>query len=177
MPRPTSKSQLLEAIRKERDALEAFLEGLATEEMLQPGIVGQWSVKDVLAHLVEWEQMFLGWYRTGLQGQLPDLPAKGFNWRQLPALNEQIYQRHRDQSLTDVLKQFTASHQELVRTLQAMSEQELCTPDQFAWTKPHPLMTYILPNTSSHYRWAKTVLHKGFQAKSKIKPKASGRAE
>lgn len=29
-----------------------------------PGVVGDWPVKDVLAHLVAWEQMCLGWYEA-----------------------------------------------------------------------------------------------------------------
>ena len=68
MPRPTSIPDLLAAIEKERGALETLLEPLTPEEMTDPGVVGEWSVKDVLAHLIEWEQMVLGWHATGLRG-------------------------------------------------------------------------------------------------------------
>jgi hypothetical protein len=50
---------------------------------MQPGIVGEWSAKDVLAHLTEWEQMVLGWYHAGLAGETPALPAPGFKWSEL----------------------------------------------------------------------------------------------
>ena len=69
VPRPTSKNDLLATIDKERGALEVFLESLAPELMVEPGVVGEWPVKDVLAHLIEWEQMTLGWYRAGLVGR------------------------------------------------------------------------------------------------------------
>jgi hypothetical protein len=172
MARPTTKKKLLEDISKERDALEDYLRSLSPEHMLQPGIVGRWSVKDVLAHLVAWEQMFLGWYQTGQQGKIPLLPAQGFTWGQLPALNQQIYQRHRDQPLAKVRQQFKASYQKLFRLLQGLSEEELFSPGHYAWAGTHPLATYILPNTSSHYRWAQAAMRKGFKARPKAKPNA-----
>ncbi len=88
MPRPTSKRDLMVAIDQERGKLEAILVTLKPEQMVEPGVVGEWSVKDVLAHLVEWEQMALGWYRAGLRGETPDLPAPGYKWNQTPQLNQ-----------------------------------------------------------------------------------------
>ena len=61
MPRPHTKALLLSESQKEHQALEEFLSTLSPEQMAQSGIVGEWSVKDVLAHLYEWEQMVLGW--------------------------------------------------------------------------------------------------------------------
>ena len=60
MPRPTSKTDLLQAIDQERGALQALLDTLSPEQMAAPGIVGEWAVKDVLAHLTAWDQMVLG---------------------------------------------------------------------------------------------------------------------
>ena len=50
MPRPTSKTDLLTAIKKERGALDQLLKDLTDDQLLSPDIVGSWSVKDVLAH-------------------------------------------------------------------------------------------------------------------------------
>lgn len=47
MPRPTRKKDLLVAIDKERGALEVLLEPLTPEQMVEPGVVGEWSVKVV----------------------------------------------------------------------------------------------------------------------------------
>lgn len=110
MPRPKSKDELLKAIAKERGALEAYLETLTPEQMVEPDVVGEWSPKDVLAYLIEWEQMVLSWYRAGLRGEVPELPALGYKWNQTPALNRAIYEKHRDRALDDVLAQFHASH-------------------------------------------------------------------
>ena len=87
MSRPTTKKQLLEAIEVEQKALDQLLAELSLAQMTQPGIVGEWSVKDVLAHLLEWQQMVLNWYSTGLKGKVPAIPAEGLNWSQIPELN------------------------------------------------------------------------------------------
>jgi len=167
MPRPTSKDDLLTAIEKERGALETLLETLSPEQMTEPGVVGEWSVKDVLAHLVEWEQMCLGWYEAGLRSEVPPLPAPGFKWNQTPQLNQQIYEKHRSQPLDDVLEQFHASHREILKVIQGLSNEELFAPGHYAWTKTNTLGTYMVSNTSGHYLWARKEIRKGFRAKGK----------
>lgn len=103
MPRPTSKADLLVATDRERSQLEAVLAPLAPARMELPGVVGEWSVKDVLAHLAEWEQRALGWYRAGLRGDAPDLPAPGYEWSETPRLNRAIFERHRDRPLDEAV--------------------------------------------------------------------------
>lgn len=165
MPKPATKEQMLEQIDKERKALDEFLFTLTPEEKTQPNALGMWSVKDVMAHLLEWEQMFLGWYKAGLRGRLPEKPAPGFKWNQLPELNQQIYEKYRSQSLADVQRQFRASYRQIMKTLHGLPEEDIFTPKRFAWTEKHALLAFILPNTSSHYRWARTEMQKAMKKK------------
>ena len=165
MPKPTTKEQLLQQIEKERSALEAFLSTLTPDEMIRPGALGPWSVKDVMAHLLEWEQMFLGWYKAGLKGKVAEKPASGFKWNQLPQLNQKIYERYSGQSLQEVQKQSRASYRQVLKTLQGLSEEDLFEHNRFAWTEKHTLLAFILPNTSSHYHWARTEMQKGMKKK------------
>jgi hypothetical protein len=158
---------MLEEIDKERNALEKFLSTLTLDEMVQPNALGPWSVKDVMAHLLEWEQMFLSWHKTGLKGKVLEKPAPGFKWNQLPQLNQQIYEKYCDQSLQDVQKQFRASYRQIMKTLHGIPEEDLFRRGHFAWTEKNALLAYILPNTSSHYRWARTEIQKGMKKTKK----------
>jgi hypothetical protein len=164
MPRPTTKNQLLDAFRIERGALEQFLAEPSPEQMTQPGIVGNWSVKDVLAHLIEWEQMMLRWYSAGLKGEVPATPSENFHWGQLPQLNQQIYEKHRDRQLADIQKEFKSSYKKIWNTIQGLSDEDLFTRGRFAWTKTTTLGAYFISNTSSHYHWARTAMKKGWKA-------------
>lgn len=165
MAKPASKGQLLADIQSERETLEQFLRGLSEEQLTAPGTVGEWSAKDVMAHLAEWEGMFLAWYAAGKRGEAPHTPAPGFTWGQLPALNQQIYEKHRERSLQEVQQLFTDSHQAMLNAIQSMSVEELFTPGYYAWTKKHALAAYITPNTSRHYRWAITEMRKRFKSR------------
>ena len=165
MARPENKIDLLAAIKKERVALDQCLESLSPQEMNEPGIVGHWSVKDVLAHLSAWEGMCLGWYKTGLQGETPQLPAPGFKWNQITELNQKIYEEHQDDPLEEVLALFQESSREILGLIQELSNEQLFAAGHYAWVKKNTLGTYLISNTSSHYAWARKEIKKGFNKK------------
>ena len=165
MPRPTTKNALLETIEVERNALEQLLDELSPDQMEESGVVGEWSVKDVLAHLLEWEQMVLRWHSAGLKGKVPVTPAEGFNWAQLPQLNQQIFEKHHDRPLADIQKEFKASFRKMLKIIQGLSDEDLFRRGRYAWTKNNTLGAYFISNTSSHYHWAKTNIKKGWKAR------------
>lgn len=156
MPRPTNKADLLAAADRERSKLDALLAELTPEQMVVPGVVGEWSVKDVLAHLAEWESMALGWYRTGLRGEAPEVPAPGYKWNQTPQLNRAIYEKHRDKGLEAVVDWLRSSREAMRGVIESLSDEELFTPGRFAWTRKNTLGTYFVSATSSHDVWART---------------------
>jgi hypothetical protein len=165
MPRPTTKKQLLEAIEIERNALEKVLDELTPAQMTQPGLVGGWSAKDVLAHLIEWEHMVLKWHAAGLKGKVPVTPSEEFNWAQLPRLNQKIYEKHCDRPFADIQKDFKSSFKKILSTIQGLSDEDLFTHGRYAWTKNNTLGAYFVSSTSSHYHWASTTMKKGMKAR------------
>lgn len=163
MPRPTTKSALMDENRDKYAALEAWLAGLTPEQMVQPGLLGDWSVKDVLAHLHEWHAMLLRWYAAGLRGENPPTPAEGYTWAQLPVLNKRIYETYRDRSLEEVITKFRTSHQELQVLIDSLSEEDLFTPGLYGWMRQNKLSAYFKSCGSSHYHWALTEMRKGLK--------------
>ena len=163
MPRAQSKSQLLSESQKERQALEEFLATLTPEQMIQPGLLGDWSAKDVLAHLYEWEQMVLGWLASSQRGENPHVPAEGFKWSQLPALNEVIREKHSARSLEEILSLFRDSYQKVTQTIENLPEDILFTPGLYPWMNKNTLGAYFVSCTSSHYRWARKEMKKGLK--------------
>lgn len=167
MPKPTTKNQILETAQTERAALEELLATLTFEQMTQPNVVGEWAIKDILAHLIEWEQMVIEWYETGVKGKVPAVPSEEFNWGQLPQLNHSIYLKHRDKSLVDIQKSFKASYKQILKTIQDISEKELFTRGHYAWARNNALASYFISCTSSHYRWARTEIRKAARTMGK----------
>ena len=160
MPRPKTKAELLTAMQREHEALEQLCQSLTPEQMTKTSTITGYAIKDVLAHIYEWEQMCLGWYEAGLRGENPHLPAPGFNWAQTPALNQQIYEKHCHRSLDEVQKLFQNSYQQMLQTIQGISEEELFTPGRYAWINKNAMGAYFVSATSSHYDWAKKEVRK-----------------
>lgn len=149
-----TKAQLMDAIQVERGKLEKKIAELSEAEIVFPGCMDHWSVKDIMAHLVDWEQRCIGWFTAGKRGEKPVTPESGYKWSQLPALNEKYYLLHKDQPLVEVQAQFQASFQQIMGLLEGIPEEELVTPGYYAWTGEHMLLGYFKANTSSHYHWA-----------------------
>ena len=49
------RDELLAALEAARAKLDAALEGMSAEDLTAPGPVGDWSVKDLLAHVTSWD--------------------------------------------------------------------------------------------------------------------------
>ena len=160
------KEALLNEIHLERAALDETLALLTPRQMTRGGVTrGGWSVKDVLAHVVEWQRMNLDWYAAGLRGDTPAMPAPGFTWRELPRLNAAIYRKHHRRSLRAVLHDYESYHQRLVALIETLPDIELVTLRRMAWTGPSwTLSDFLRANTAAHYRWARMRIRRWWRA-------------
>lgn len=163
-----SKKELLESIEREHEVLRSLAAGIPERRYDERGVWGDgWTIKDLFAHLTEWEQMCIGWYQRGLEEADFPRPAEGYKWNQLPALNHSIWEKHRDTPWREVHSRFNASYQEILKLARRLSEEELFEPGRFAWTKKNGLVTYIGGNTVSHYRAAAGFLKRWLRGQRK----------
>ena len=167
MPRPDTKDQLFKECREEHALLGNLLENLDPAGMTCPGVIGEWSVKDILLHLYEWEQMVLGWIAAGKGGITPSVPGPGFKWSQLPALNRRIFEKHSSRPLTEALDLVQSSFEQVLALVESLDEADLFTPGLYPWANRNTLAVYITGCSASHYRWARTGIRKGLKQASK----------
>jgi hypothetical protein len=146
-----TKSKILKLIQSEREALESVLAGLSEEQMTQPGVENNWSVKDIMAHITDWERRMVGWIVESLRGEVPQRPAPGMNWDNLDRLNQQTYMLNRDRELGDVLAEFQRSYEGALRTVEALTEDDLIDPQRFEWRGGDPMWHMVAANTWEHY--------------------------
>lgn len=153
MPKPANKTQLLEFSQKEYNKLETYLAAL-TPEQLTAANPPEWSIKDIIAHLYEWQQMFFTWYQAGLRAEAPSVPAPGYNWGQLPALNQAIYEKYRDLPWDQVLAIFRASQQKTGKFIEEIPDADLTTSGLYKWMNKNTLLAYLNSITAAHFVWA-----------------------
>ena len=112
------------------------------------------NFRDVLMHLYEWHAMLERWYSEGMDGDTPEMPAPGYKWRNLEALNDQIKSNYEHVKLSQAIKRVTLSHNRIMKLIEQHTDEQIFTKQYYKWTKTSNLYSYFAANTSSHYSWA-----------------------
>jgi hypothetical protein len=156
------KAELLERIAGGHAALDRLLASMDEERMLRPGVYGELSVKDVLAHLAAWEGMEAGWLRASLNGERVVRFAPGFVLGEgdddatvdatIDALNERIFNDNRGKTLSQVLADLRVAQGQLAETVGGMSEEDINDPRRFDWRHGEPVWPSIVGNSFGHYK-------------------------
>ncbi len=142
-----TKSELLDQMRSEHGLLGATLARLTHAQMLLPGVDGEWSVKDALAHISTWERWMIRWTKSLLQCEKPDTPEP---WN-VDRMNAETYARVKEIALADVLEEFRLSYWDSVALAESLNEKQLQTKYPDTWPMG-PLWEGIADNTSRHYK-------------------------
>lgn len=165
MPRPKTKTALIELSTKNFQQLNAYIDSMS--ESLQnkefPAGTMNRTIRDVLAHLHEWHLMMLGWYKIGMAGNKPDMPAKGYTWKTTPDLNRVIWEKYKNTNLKDVRKMLNKSYQDIQKLIENHSNNELFEKKRYKWTGSTSLGSYLVSCTSSHYDWAYKLIKKAMK--------------
>lgn len=130
--------------------------------MVESGVTpGGWSVKDILAHLLGWQQMILSFHEKEMRGEVPEVPGRGLTWRDTPKLNSLIHQEYGSVPLDEILQRFRASQQDMFRLIDAVSDEDFIEVGRFGWLGPSwTVSDYVRAETASHYRWASNHIKK-----------------
>ncbi len=146
-----SKEALLDAIRRARAALEDALASFDEQSLVTAAITGDWTPKDLMAHVADWERRFLRWVEIGRRGEIPQRPEPGLTYDDLDRLNQEMVEHNRRLSLDEVRAEFAAAYRAILDAVIAMSEQELFAVGYYPWTGEYPLLPYLRANTDEHY--------------------------
>jgi Protein of unknown function (DUF1706) len=135
----TSKAQLLDDLKDEQTQWEALLQDIGEEHMTQPGVAGEWSIKDIVAHLTTYRRRTVGRFQAALRHEPAPTPPWPPHLNTDDEINEWIYTANRDRPLVDVLGESRDVCQQLVETLGALPEADLLDPARFPWLEGEPL--------------------------------------
>lgn len=93
------------------------------------------NFRDVLMHLYEWHAMLERWYREGMDGDIPFMPAPGYKWRDIKLLNMHIWEKYQDVTLNQAIKKLKLSHKRVMDLIESHSNEEIMTKKYYKWTK------------------------------------------
>lgn len=132
-----NREGLLSRLEREWLAFSESFEGLSESTLEEPGVVGLWSVWDVLGHIATWEDEALKALSQILQG-------KRNPYGDIDAFNAQEQERKRDFSLDQIKKDLEATHERVVAFLAGAPES--------AYVRENSFRRRLRLDTYNHYR-------------------------
>jgi hypothetical protein len=151
MEEKMNKRKLLESIQQARAKLEQTVAAVPQSRMVIPGVDGENSVKDLLAHISTWERRMIVWLKETLQDREPEMLPSGMTWEDLDRWNEETFEQQRGLELAKVLKEFHASYAAALKIVEDIDERVLFDSERFPWRNGHPLWELVSANMDWHY--------------------------
>jgi hypothetical protein len=143
-----NKQELIAAMKNSRQQFTAALEGIPEEAMLEPGLDGEWSVKDLLLHLTMWEAELIQMLWQVQQGTKPT--TAHFQRTEMDQLNQQWQQENRERALDMVWNDFRGVRSQTIRRVEAMSDADLKNVERYPWLKGRALWKWVAGDTFEH---------------------------
>ncbi len=135
-----SSAGVADLMRAEHARLEALLAGFSDVELVRPGAFGEWSAKDMLAHITFWEQRLIAY----LNGARESLIQPGEDEQvAIDRINAGVLAANRDRPLAEVRAAFDDSYQQTLRLVESLSGEDLADEEFFG---------LVAGDTFGHYR-------------------------
>jgi hypothetical protein len=141
---PKDKEQIHRMLSDIFNRWEEQLAGMSEEQITDPGLPGNWSVKDVMAHLWAWQQRSLARTEAAVHDREPQYPK----WPEsLPPdpdddvdqANDWIYRTNRDRPWPSVYADWRAQFLHILDLSEQLSQNDLFDPARYAWMGGYPL--------------------------------------
>lgn len=143
---PRSGTPIVEPMRAEHARLEAMLASIPDAQIIQPGTFGEWSVKDMLAHITFWEQRLIAY----INGARESLIRPGEDTQAgIDRVNAEVLAANRDRPLAEVRAAFDSSYQQVLRLAESLSAEDLTNEEMYG---------LFAGDTFEHYREHRAML-------------------
>src|SRR5258707_15012613 len=123
------RQKLLKQLDKAWTAFKESYAGFSDSQLTEPGVTGNWSVKDIIAHVTWWEEEALTHLPLIIAGGKP--PRYSVTYGGIDAFNAKMTKQRKDLSLADVLRQRDDVHRRLITLVRTAPETELTGETRF----------------------------------------------
>lgn len=155
MAETMSKSELLAEIDTARAAWDSLIREVPETRMTEPGAAGDWSVKDVLAHIAVYERWTADQLDAMMRGETemyvaPDVPP-GANTNDTDQRNAAYHAVWRGRSLTDVRRESREAFELLRAAIERTPDDLLNATDPYVWLNGFAVWQMLPGNSYEHY--------------------------
>jgi hypothetical protein len=157
-----TKDELFRRLETANKELEELFGALSDEQINRPVGHGNFSPKDLLAHIAAWQQAEANWLRDSLRGRgtvryapgfeisldTPDAEAEEVRDR----FNAYIFAQNKDRPFAEIRQDYRRTYLELMEIIEKMSEVDLNDSERFDWWRGEPVWLSIEGNSYAHVR-------------------------
>lgn len=123
------RRQLLGRIENAWERLKSSYAGLSEAELLEPGVTGAWSVRDIVAHVTWWEEEALTHLPLILAGGRP--PRYSVTYGGIDAFNALKTKEKAGLSLSEVFRERDETHTRLLDYVGRVPEDRIVRETRF----------------------------------------------
>jgi hypothetical protein len=124
-----SRDRLLARLDAAWSAFRDSYAGLSETQLLEPGVTGTWSVRDIIAHVTWWEEEALTHLPHVLAGRRP--PRYSVTYGGIDAFNALRTEETKALPLAEVLRRQEETHRRLIAFVTGVPERELAGDTRF----------------------------------------------
>jgi uncharacterized damage-inducible protein DinB len=139
-----TRDEVLTLMQTERERVWNAIAELSEEAMSHPARDGDWSVKDILAHLAFWEQDATQRLEFIAAGRSDKIRYYGSD-EQIDETNADVYYRRRDWTLEQAMQALRRARERMLEALTAITDDQLAS-------KPSgiPVLHWLAGDTYEH---------------------------
>jgi hypothetical protein len=123
------RGQLLKRLDLAWEAFKQSYTGLSGAELLEPGVTGAWSIKDIIAHVTWWEEEALTHLPLILTGGRP--ARYSVTYGGIDAFNAMLTEQRKDFPLAEVLRQRDDVHRRLIAFIERAPDDQATGDTRF----------------------------------------------
>lgn len=151
----TKREETLEELRDEFKRWEVLLANLSEEEITTSRLPNDWSIKDLMAHLMAWQQVTTARLEAARRDESPVLPkwlaGAGPESEEEPhRFNARIFEIHRERPWSQVHQEWRAGFLKVLKLGEGVPEDDLLEVGKYAWLNGYPLIA-VLQGTYEHH--------------------------
>lgn len=148
-----NKERLLKQLDNAWIAFKESYTGLTEADLIRRGVSGNWSVRDIIAHVTVWENEALKYLPTIMKGDRP--PRYSVLYGGIDAFNAEMTKQNGALSLSEILQQSERTHRQLVRYIQKTPEEQFTSETRFRRRLRLDTYSHYPKHTGAIRKWRK----------------------
>jgi len=150
-----NKTQIITMLKEEFNRWEELLASLTEAQLTAPHLPGNWSIKDVVAHLRAWQQVSIARLEAAQLNQEPVYPA----WlagldpeseEDTEQFNATIYETYHERPWSSVYQDWREGFLRCLELGETIPDDDLLDTEKYPWLEGYSLFD-ILQGTYEHH--------------------------